>query len=276
MVNLPAGYPFPVTKGTMSPNYSAGSFRPEGIIIHFTAGYSAESSANWMRNPASKASAHFVVGKMGEIIQLVDLDKKAWHAGSSVWKDKSGASSYTFGIEVDNIGPLTLSGGKMVNVYGKPYDGTVIAARIATNSKDDSKVRYYASYTMAQFESVRKLCDYLCSNFGINPLAIMGHEHVAPARKVDPGPAWSWHLIDDMAGAYYDPFLLQHYLSVLGQNIGEIDGLVGKKTMAGLFDLSQDMAALHGRSVLDGTFDLNNKEQAVNVIKQLRNLRPQL
>lgn len=276
MVNLPTGYPFPVIKGAMSPNYSAGLFQPEGIIIHFTAGYSAESSADWMRNPASKASAHFVVGKMGEIIQLVDLNKKAWHAGASVWKEKSGASSYTFGIEVDNIGPLTLSGGKMLNIYGKPYEGAVVAARIATNSRDDSKVRYYASYTMAQFDSVRKLCDYLCYNFRINPLAIMGHEHVAPARKVDPGPAWSWHLIDDMAGAYYDPFLLQHYLSVLGQNIGEIDGIVGNKTMTGLLDLSQDMAALYGRSVLDGTFDPDNKEQAVNVIKQLRNLRPQL
>jgi N-acetylmuramoyl-L-alanine amidase len=54
----------PVTM-RMSPNHGAmfAPPLPDTLVIHFTAGRSAESSANWLTNPAAKAFAHVVIGE---------------------------------------------------------------------------------------------------------------------------------------------------------------------------------------------------------------------
>ena len=72
-----------------TPNKS-GVMTPEFLIMHYTAGSSAEGSVAWMCNPAAKAAAHLVIGRDGSLTQLAAFNRVAWHAGKSVWAGRSG------------------------------------------------------------------------------------------------------------------------------------------------------------------------------------------
>ena len=53
------------------------------IILHYTGGTSAMSSAKFLARSDVKASAHVVIGRDGQVIQLVPFNIEAWHAGKS-------------------------------------------------------------------------------------------------------------------------------------------------------------------------------------------------
>lgn len=75
----------------------------EAIVIHITDG-SFRGSLEWIKNPQSQASYHFLIPEDGKIIQLVEIDDTAWHAGKVVKPTWSGIklgvnpNSYTLGI----------------------------------------------------------------------------------------------------------------------------------------------------------------------------------
>lgn len=55
---------------------------PHYVILHGTAGFArAQDVATFFANPATQASAHYVVGMDGGIIQMVDEDDAAWSNG---------------------------------------------------------------------------------------------------------------------------------------------------------------------------------------------------
>ena len=56
---------------------------PDMIILHYTAGTNSMSSALFLTRPDVQASAHVVIGRAGEVIQLVPFNIEAWHAGRS-------------------------------------------------------------------------------------------------------------------------------------------------------------------------------------------------
>ena len=74
--------------------------QPDSIIIHFTAGRDAVTSAEYLCKDDVKASAHMVIGRKGEIYQLVDFDTVAWHAGESQYGGRTGYNKYSIGIEL--------------------------------------------------------------------------------------------------------------------------------------------------------------------------------
>jgi hypothetical protein len=97
-----------------SPN-RGGSFAhglPDTLVVHFTAGRSAESSVRWLTDKRAKASAHVVIGEDGAITQLVPFNVVAWHAGTSKWKAREGLNRYSIGIELDNPGAPGPSGAR--------------------------------------------------------------------------------------------------------------------------------------------------------------------
>ena len=73
-----------------SPNTDNVSFNPRGITLHTTLG-NFNGAVDWLRTSPEErkrktgvktySSAHFVIGRLGEIAQLIPLDKRAWHAG---------------------------------------------------------------------------------------------------------------------------------------------------------------------------------------------------
>jgi len=64
-----------------SPNYSSRSASVDQILIHLMQG-SFEGTISWFKNSASKVSSHYLVSRQGELIQMVRLSNKAWHAGT--------------------------------------------------------------------------------------------------------------------------------------------------------------------------------------------------
>jgi AmpD protein len=99
-----------------------------------------------------KVSAHFFIRRSGRVVQFVGCDRRAWHAGKSVWQAQENCNDYSVGIELQG--------------------------------SDE------APYTEAQYESLWTLIDALRTRYPIAALA--GHCHIAPGRKSDPGPAFDW------------------------------------------------------------------------------------
>lgn len=92
---------------------------PDMIVLHYTAGVSAASSAVFLTRPDVGASAHVVIGRDGEVFQLVPFNIEAWHAGKSWYAGRNGLNRYSIGIELDNLGKLRLSGGMFIAECGR-------------------------------------------------------------------------------------------------------------------------------------------------------------
>lgn len=163
---------------------------PKIVVIHFTAGGSARSSAEWFRSPQNKnSSAHVVIERDGTIIQCVNFGNVAWHAGRSSWHGLIGLNQYSIGIELANWGNLRSADGGWVTSTGKriaePFMGTH-----RNGNPDGSKHPIgWEPYPGEQVEAARLLVEQLIASYGIND--IVGHDDIAPVRKSDPGPAFN-------------------------------------------------------------------------------------
>lgn len=144
-----------------SPNYTEEKNSAELIVIHYTAGH---DSLEWLTNPKSKASAHFLIGRKGKITQLVDTDHVAWHAGKSEYWGRKSVNKFSIGIELENLG----------NLKGdfEPFPEAQIGALLIL------------------------IADLLDAYPSIKD--IVGHCDVAPNRKIDPGPLFPWPVLDKL------------------------------------------------------------------------------
>jgi len=68
----------------LSPNFNLGrrGHVPDMIVCHITEGNFA-GAVNWLANPASGVSAHFVVARDGRITQMVEIADMAWANGTA-------------------------------------------------------------------------------------------------------------------------------------------------------------------------------------------------
>lgn len=89
-----------------SPNFWIGrkGYRPEAVVIHIMDG-TLIGTDSWFGNTTSQVSAHYGIGKNGEVHQYVQESDAAWHAGrvdAPVWKlikPSINPNLYTIGIE---------------------------------------------------------------------------------------------------------------------------------------------------------------------------------
>lgn len=179
------GNPVPYVE---SPN-RGGALAPEYLVMHYTAGGSAEGAISWLCNPAAKASAHLVIGRDGQITQLVPFNRIAWHAGQSQWAGRSGLNGFSIGIELDNAGRLERAGGRWVSAATKRsyVDDDVLIA----NHKHDAAGALpsgWHEYSEAQLDAAARAGLALVEKYALKD--VLGHEDIAPGRKSDPGPAF--------------------------------------------------------------------------------------
>lgn len=176
-----AGNPVPFKR---SPNQSA-PIVPRYLVMHYTASISARGTVNWFADPASKVSAHLVIGRDGSVTQMVAFNRKAWHAGPSRWDGISNLNSHSIGIELVNAGPLTQSGDTWVTAFGRevPEDQVIFARH-----KNEDEERAWHSYSTEQLEAALQIATALCRHYGLRE--VVGHDDIAPSRKTDPGPAF--------------------------------------------------------------------------------------
>jgi N-acetylmuramoyl-L-alanine amidase len=163
--------------------FKAGNL--DTVVIHYTAGRDAQSSANYLVRPDIKASAHLVVGRKGEIYQLVPFDTISWHAGTSSYMGRSGYNKFSIGIELDNAGVLTKTGGEYSAWFGKKYLPNEVMQAVHRN---ETSARYWHIYTQEQMEACEEICRLLIENYQLKH--VLGHEEISPGRKQDPGPAF--------------------------------------------------------------------------------------
>lgn len=175
------GTPYPFRR---SPN-CGGKVQHEFLVLHYTAGKSAESSIDYLTQPIAKASAHVVIGRDGSITQLVPFDTVAWHAGTSFWDGFDGLNQYSLGIELDNAGPLVRQGGRWVAWFGGVYPEEEVIEAV---HKHETRPRGWHVYTQMQLEAALELADLLVHHYGLRD--VVGHDDIAPGRKLDPGPAF--------------------------------------------------------------------------------------
>ena len=99
-----------------------------------------------------EVSAHFFVRRDGRTLQFVSCDQRAWHAGRSSWRGRENCNDWSIGIEMEGL-------------EGDPFEP-------------------------AQYRQLAVLLRALAGRY---PIAeAVGHEHVAPGRKADPGPGFDW------------------------------------------------------------------------------------
>jgi N-acetylmuramoyl-L-alanine amidase len=166
-----------------SPNQSSQMF-PIYLIIHYTAGPTLDGAVNWFLNPEAQASAHFVIGRDGQIVQMVALNMKAWHAGKSSWGNLEGMNTYSIGVEFVNAGKLRKRpDGRWVNWANSviPEDEVTVATH-----KNETTEAGWHEYTESQINTAIKVGSLLNGTYHFAD--VLGHEDVSPGRKVDPGP----------------------------------------------------------------------------------------
>ncbi len=184
-----------------TPNKS-GTVNPLYLIIHYTAGTSFDGAINWFSNPRAKASANIVIGRDGRVVQMVPLNRKAWHAGRSSWGQLSSMNKYSIGIELVNAGKLQQrTDGAWIN-----WSNAVIPDEevVILTHKNESREAGWQIYAEQQISTAIEVAVALHDKYEFTD--ILGHDDVAPNRKVDPGPAFP---------------LISFASNVLGRNEGE-------------------------------------------------------
>ncbi len=141
-----------------SPNHDERKMPVSMLVLHYTGMPDAASAIDWLANPESKVSAHYVVTEEGEVVRMVAEDKRAWHAGKSWWRGITDVNSASIGIEIVNPG----------HEWG------------------------YRAFPDAQIEALIPLVHEIVQRHGITRGNIVGHSDVAPERKQDPGELFPW------------------------------------------------------------------------------------
>ena len=168
--------------------YIVGRFRknsrklsgPDMIVVHYTAGTSARTAAEFLAKEEVKASAHLVIGRQGELFQLVPFDTEAWHAGRSCYGGRANLNRYSIGIELDNLGRLQWQEGRFVAECG------VEVAPADVYVDDTGEVAtFWHRYTERQKRLLREICRLLKQHYPIR--YVVGHSDITD-RKQDPGP----------------------------------------------------------------------------------------
>lgn len=100
-------------------------------------------------------SAHLLIKRDGTCIQYVPFDKRAWHAGKSIYEGRERCNDFSIGIE--------LEGTELVDYTDQQY--VQLAAVIR------SLLEAYPTLSTQR---------------------ITGHNDIAPGRKTDPGASFNW------------------------------------------------------------------------------------
>ena len=163
---------------------SSSGILPVYLIIHYTGSTTLASALSWFQNPEARASAHLVIDRDGSVVQMVEFNRRAWHAGKSTWGNLDGLNRYSIGIELVNAGKLK----KNASGQWISWSNELISASDVTIAKhrDETIEAGWHEYPEAQIESTVKICALLNDVYQFAD--ILGHDDVSPGRKVDPGP----------------------------------------------------------------------------------------
>lgn len=102
-----------------------------------------------------KVSSHLLISRSGKVMQFVNLNDRAWHAGLSCFQGRTNCNDFSIGIEMEGTDELP--------------------------------------YTFQQYQALAAVtCAIQGSYPSIIRTSIVGHSDIAPERKTDPGDSFNW------------------------------------------------------------------------------------
>jgi AmpD protein len=102
-----------------------------------------------------KVSSHLLIDRLGNITQFAPFAARAWHAGVSQFNSRESCNDFSIGIEMEGADNI--------------------------------------AYTDRQYEVLASVTKAVCAEYPlITADRIVGHSHIAPGRKTDPGEAFDW------------------------------------------------------------------------------------
>jgi len=104
--------------------------------------------------PTAEVSAHYLISPCGQVFQLVDEERRAWHAGAGAWGACSDVNSRSIGVELANDGQTP--------------------------------------FAAPQMDALEELLTGILQRWKIPPERVIAHADMAPDRKSDPGPRFDW------------------------------------------------------------------------------------
>ena len=133
----------------------AGKFSGNYISDLFLGCLDCEADESFTDLLGVRVSAHCLIKRDGSIIQYVSFNDKAWHAGISCFNGREQCNDFSIGVELEGTDTIP--------------------------------------YTSEQYQQLINLTDCLQDEFpAIIADNIVGHCHVAPSRKTDPGKVFDW------------------------------------------------------------------------------------
>jgi N-acetyl-anhydromuramoyl-L-alanine amidase len=172
--------PFQVVDGQLqgaaqfaSPNYNQrpAQTQIQLVVVHnislppsqFGGGYIQqffENQLDWSIHPyfqsieGMQVSAHLLILRTGEVLQFVNFNDRAWHAGRSQYLAQPECNDYSIGIELEGSDDL-------------PFE-------------------------IQQYDALAQVIAALQQAYPQIQQHITGHSDIAPGRKTDPGPYFEW------------------------------------------------------------------------------------
>jgi N-acetyl-anhydromuramoyl-L-alanine amidase len=129
-----------------------GVYGGDAVQRLFTNTLDAAAHPYYAQLEGLRVSAHFFVRRDGRVLQFVSCDQRAWHAGASSWNGRGDCNDWSLGIELEGL------------------EGRAFAP--------------------VQYRSLIRLLHAVARRYPITE--VVGHEHVAPGRKADPGARFEW------------------------------------------------------------------------------------
>ena len=151
--------------------------KPLGVVIHHTATYNLNSTVRYFTK--NTVDVQFVLGHEGHVVQMVQCNKNAAHAGKSEWNSKKWLNNYYVGIEVVNIGWLTKKGDTYFDGYKRKW-------KCQVREKNIEGYKYWEPFTKEQEKALVDLCVWLVKEYDFPIENIAAHFEVSPGRKNDP------------------------------------------------------------------------------------------
>lgn len=177
-----------------SPNKSnrRSTETPSYIVLHHTGPGNFNGIVKWLCNKSAKASAHYVLGTDGQLKQLVNTEKQAWHCGVARWQDLHNNSG-SIGIELCNIGRMDKYDDGFYYEVGRSlrkYTGKIQPISGSIQYPNGTILPgYYIPYGDKQINKLVALCKALILKYPeITKTNVITHYQVAQpiGRKNDP------------------------------------------------------------------------------------------
>ncbi len=180
------------------------------VVLHFTVSDFAGSLHVLTQRTSRPVSSHYLVpdpgdatyeGEKLQVYQLVNENRRAWHAGLGSWRGMQKLNNMSVGIEIVN----------QAHCHEASDDG---AAAEPTNADwAAERICFFPDFAPEQMALVEETVQgILARHPDVPPTHVIAHSDLAPQRKIDPGPRFPWQwLYQQGIGAWYDDATVARY-----------------------------------------------------------------